>query len=96
MLETAAAARWRDVLARLRQGPSPRGEQFDLCRELLARAPSSPEAAQAARLLLEGAIADVATSIDDTQAIMELLKSADRGIVEIAALIAPPSINTPR
>jgi hypothetical protein len=96
MLEARETARWRDVLARLRRGPSPRGEQFDLCRELLARAPSSNEAAQAARLLLEGAMADVATGIDDAQAIMELLKAADRGVVEIAALIAPRTLDLPR
>jgi hypothetical protein len=96
MLEGPETARWREVLARLRRGPSPRGEQFDLCRELLARAPSSNQAAQAVRLLLEGAIADVATGIDDAQAIMELLKAADRGSVEIAALIVDPSLDTPR
>ena len=87
MCDDGTVIRWRDVLASLRKGPSPRGEEFDLCRQLLASAPFSAEAAQAVHLLLEGAMADVATSIDDAQSIMALLKAIDRGEVATAELI---------
>ncbi|MCS7181594.1 MAG: MRP8 family protein [Thermoanaerobaculum sp.] len=73
-----ALERYRDTVARLRQGPHPQGEAFDLCREVLAVAPHTPEAQQALRYLLEGAMADAHTSIADAQVIMALLKALDR------------------
>lgn len=78
---------FRQVVSRLRQGPYPQGETFELCREVLAAAPSSPEAAQALRVLLEGAMADAHTSISDAQIIMRLLKALDRGEVRPGTLL---------
>ena len=67
--------RWRAVLARLRRGPSPRGDRFEMCREVLAAAPEGDAARAAARLLLEGAMADAATTIADAQDVMDALKA---------------------
>lgn len=78
---------FREVVNRVRQGPHPQGEEFELCREVLAAAPASSEAAQALRVLLEGAMADARTSIADAQIIMRLLKALDRGEVEPADLV---------
>lgn len=78
--------RWRALLARLRRGPSPRGEQFELCREVMAAAPDTDEGRAAARMLLEGAMADATTSIADAQDVMEALRALDRGQLELADL----------
>jgi hypothetical protein len=79
--------RWRVVLERLQRGPVPRGEQFELCREVLAAAPETPDGREAARLLLEGAMADVATSIADAQEVMSLLRALSRGEFDLAQLL---------
>ncbi|MGE5237000.1 MAG: hypothetical protein ACM3O7_11690 [Acidobacteriota bacterium] len=79
--------RWTELLGRLRLGPAPRGEPFDLCRRVLASAPAAPEAAEAARLLLEGAMGDATTEIRDAQETMRLLQAAGRGEVRLAELI---------
>jgi hypothetical protein len=79
-------ARWRAMFARLRRGPSPRGERFELCREVLAVAPDSDEGREAARQLLEGAMADAATSIADAQEVMRVLKAATRRELDLAEL----------
>ncbi len=81
--------RWRGVLARLRLGPAPRGEEYDLCREVIAAAPATGHAHVAARRLLEGAMADPATTIADAQIVMALLKSLDRGECDLGALLEP-------
>ena len=81
--------RWSEVLERLRRGPAPRGDQFEMCREVLASAPGTPEGVEAARLLLEGAMADAATSIADAQDVMRALRAIGRGELEIARLLAP-------
>ncbi len=80
--------RWREVLARLRRGPVPRGERFEVCREVLAAAPASDEGRAAARVLLEGAMADAATSIADAQDVMQALKALSRGRIDIADLVS--------
>lgn len=74
------------MFARLRRGPSPRGERFELCREVLAAAPDSDEGREAARQLLEGAMADAATSIADAQEVMSVLKAATRRELDLADL----------
>jgi hypothetical protein len=79
---------WRDVVQRLQRGPAPRGEQFELCREVLAVAPDTPEGQEAARLLLEGAMADATTSIADAQDVMSLLKAMSSGDVAVTQLVA--------
>ena len=81
--------RWRAVLERARKGPAPGGEQFDLCREVLAAAPGTAEGREAARLLLEGAMADAATSIADAQEVMALLKALSHGALDLAQLLPP-------
>ncbi len=81
--------RWRGVLARLRRGPAPRGEEYDLCREVVAAAPATSHGRAAARRLLEGAMADAATTIADAQCVMALLKALDRGDLDLAALLEP-------
>jgi hypothetical protein len=78
---------WKSALARLRSGPAPRGETFDLCRRLLSVAPGSGEALQAARTLLEGAMADAATPIADAQVVMRLLRSLDRSEVQLSDIL---------
>lgn len=74
-----ANEQFRDLAQRLASGSRPPGEPFDACRRLLAGSPRGAEAGRALRVLLEGAIADAATSIADAQLIMALLKAADRG-----------------
>jgi hypothetical protein len=80
---------WRGVLGRLQRGPAPRGEQFELCREVLAAAPGTPEAREAARLLLEGSMADATTSIADAQDVMRLLRVMSSGELELTQLLDP-------
>ncbi len=79
--------RWRAVLGRIQRGPAPRGEQFELCREVLAAAPQTTEGREAARLLLEGAMADAATSIADAQEVMSLLRAVSRDALDLAQLL---------
>ncbi|HVN76990.1 MAG TPA: hypothetical protein VMT19_11770 [Thermoanaerobaculaceae bacterium] len=87
MTDPEQIERWRGVLARLRRGPAPRGEEFDLCREVLAVAPATTHRRTAARRLLEGAMADAGTSIADAQEVMALLKALDTGDLEIGRLL---------
>ncbi len=76
------------MFARLQRGPVPRGEKFELCREVLAAAPESDEGLQAARLLLEGAMGDAATSIADAQEVMRALKALSRGELDLRTLFS--------
>lgn len=87
MVDEGRLSAFRAAVNRLRQGPSPRGEEFELCREVLAAAPDSPEASKALRMLLEGAMADAHTSIADAQVIMQLLKALDRDEVQPADIL---------
>ncbi len=90
MPATVRERRWRELISRLRHGPPPRGEQFDLCRRVAAAAPGTAEAEAALRMLLEGAMADASTPIDDAQEIMLLLKAADAGTLRLGDLLAAP------
>jgi hypothetical protein len=74
------------MFARLRRGPCPRGEQFELCREVLAVTPESDEGREAARQLLEGAMADSKTNIADAQEVMYVLKAAARRELDLTDL----------
>jgi hypothetical protein len=89
VVSTEEIGRWRAVLERLRKGPAPRGEQFELCREVLAAAPGTPEGREAARLLLEGAMADAVTSIADAQDVMKLLRALSSGALDLSLLLSP-------
>ena len=83
-------AHWREVFAQLLAGPAPRGEEFDLCRQLARQAPGSPEAATAARVLLEGAMADAVTPVATAQQVMAILKAAGQGRLDLVDLFAAP------
>lgn len=82
---------WREVVGRLEAGPAPRGEAFDLARRVLRTSPATAEAEKALRLLLEGAVADACSGIEDTQAVMAMLKALDRGAIRCSDLLPPPS-----
>jgi hypothetical protein len=82
-----AQERWRRVVGRLAAGPPPRGETFDICRRALAKLADPGARAAATRILLEGAMADAATDVDDAQCVMQILKAADRGDCTIAELL---------
>ena len=90
MADAATLERWRDVVDRLRRGPAPRGESFDLCRRLIDTAADTPETASAIRMLLEGAMADALTDTRDSQAVMSVLKALDRAEVRPGDLISRP------
>ena len=87
MVSAEELERWRAMLERLCRGPIPRGERFELCREVLAAAPGSDEGRTAARILLEGAMADAGTSIADAQDVMQTLKAIDRRGLDLADLL---------
>jgi hypothetical protein len=78
--------RWRALLDCLSQSAPPWGETFDLCRSIVRGPAPAAERNEAARLLLEGAMADSTTPVDDAQEIMRLLKAVSRGEVMLAAL----------
>lgn len=81
---------WREIVSRLRRGSVPRGEEFDEARRFLDSSPPTSEAALAVRYLLEGAIADALTSIEDAQAVMSILRAWDRGELLVDELLHPP------
>lgn len=89
MLDSGDSGRFRDLAQRLAGGLRPEGEPFEACRRLLAGGARGAEAGEALRVLLEGAIADAATSIADAQTIMSLLKATDRGRLRLEELLAP-------
>lgn len=78
---------WRGLVERLCRGPVPRGETFDLCRQIVRLARASSEADRAVRTLLEGAMADSLTTISDAQDTMRALRALDRGEVHTRDLI---------
>ena len=82
--------RWHEVLFRLVDGPAPRGVEFDFCRRVVREAPTTPEAAAAARMLLEGAMADDLTDVADTPEVMAILRAAGHGRLDFADLMDPP------
>lgn len=54
---------------------------------MLAAAPASAEATEAARILLEGAMADATTSISDAQLVMRALKAIGRGELSLTDVL---------
>lgn len=81
--------RFRDLVQRLVVAKRPAGEPFDTSRRLLAGGVRGEAGGQALRVLLEGAMADASTSIEDAQTIMALLKAADAGRVRLEQLLPP-------
>lgn len=72
------------------RGPAPRGEEFDLYRQVVRTVPGRDEAVAAARLLLEGAMADAMTDVEDAQEVMAILCAAGRGQLDLARLLDAP------
>jgi len=68
-----------EAARRILGGPRPAGEEFDACRAVLRHDPRAPEAFAAACMLLEGALADPGLAIDDTRAVVRLLRALARG-----------------
>ncbi|MEP0773212.1 MAG: hypothetical protein HRF46_02480 [Acidobacteriota bacterium] len=89
MLPEGDVQRFRELARRLASGSRPPGEPFDACRRLLAASRQGPEAGHALRVLLEGAMADAATSIADAQLIMVVLKAVDRSQLTLDKLLPP-------
>ena len=77
----------RRVVRRLLDGPSPAGTDFDACRAVLTADDDTDRRFQALCMLLEGALADARTPVDDAQVIVPLLKDLARGRVTPAELL---------
>ena len=75
-LDRKEAAR---LVRRLLSGEDPRGPEFDACRALIRGEPRSEATFHALITLLEGALADPALDIDDTQVLVPLIKDLARG-----------------
>jgi hypothetical protein len=90
MAHLAELARWRRLIERLVASPFPRGDQFDLCRRVLALAQVGETGATAARQLLEGSMTDAGTPIDTAQEVMALLRALDRCDVSLEAILSSP------
>jgi hypothetical protein len=74
-------AAYHELVSRLLQGTSPHGREFDACRAVLSQEPTGDSTMQALCMLLEGALADAETGIDDTRTVVPLLKELARGTV---------------
>jgi hypothetical protein len=82
--------RFRDLVGRILASERPGGAELDTCRAAFNAAINAGEnevAYQALCMLLEGALADPALSIDDTQILVPLLRALARGTVEPGELI---------
>lgn len=90
MPDDAELTRWRVVIAHLCAGPAPRGRTFDLCRDVIRLAADRPEAIEAARTLIEGAMADALTDVATAQDVMRILTALRRNSLDLAALLTPP------
>jgi len=90
MPDDAELTRWRLVIFQLCVGPAPRGHTFDVCREVIRRAPDRPEAIEAARTLLEGAMADALTNVTTAQDVMHILTALSHNSLDLTTLLAPP------
>jgi hypothetical protein len=78
---------YRRVVQRVVAGRIPPGADFDACRAVLRAGPSSEEAFTALSMLLEGALADPAFDIGDTQLLVPLIKELARGSVRAEELL---------
>ncbi len=77
----------RRLVHRLREGPTPRGVDFDACRAVLDADSSEDLGFQALCMLLEGALADAATPVDDAMVLVPLLKDLARGRIHPEELL---------
>jgi hypothetical protein len=69
---------FRTLVARLLIGGRPTGRDFDACRAILRSPCGNEERYHALCMLLEGALADPALSIDDTRTVVRLLQQLAR------------------
>lgn len=72
---------YRVVVRRLIDGDLPRGQQYEACRAVLRNGQSSEMTFGALCMLLEGALADPALAIDDTQVVVAVLKGLAQGTI---------------
>ncbi len=72
---------YRTVVRRLVGGDLPRGQQYDACRAVLRGDQPAETVFGALCMLLEGALADPALAIDDTQVVVRLLKGLAQGTI---------------
>jgi len=86
-LSPPANERYRRLVERVVSGHIPQGPDFDACRAVLRSSPSGEEAFTAMAMLLEGALADPAFDIGDTQLLVPLLKELARGGVRAEDLL---------
>lgn len=78
---------YRRLVQRVLAGRIPRGADFDACRAVLRTGLSGEAAFTALAMLLEGALADPAFDIGDTQLLVPLLKELGRGSVRAEELL---------
>ncbi len=79
--------RYRDLVQRLFAAGVPAGEVFDAARAVVRSEPDSQTAFKAMCMLLEGALADPAMDIEDTQVLVPLLKNLARGTFAVGDLL---------
>jgi len=58
-----------------------------MARAALLAVPAPIDAREAVRLLLEGAMGDATTGIEDAQDVMAMLQAAKRGSLDLADLV---------
>ena len=78
---------YRRLVERVVNGHIPQGPDFEACRAVLRASPSGDTAFTALAMLLEGALADPAFDIGDTQQLVPLLKELARGSVRAEDLL---------
>jgi hypothetical protein len=61
-----------------------------VCRDVVRSAPGSEEAVAAARMLLEGAMADATTDVADAQEVMRVLKALSRRELALRDVLPRP------
>lgn len=69
------------------EGPVPVGVEFDAARTILSEDPSHPSSFNALCVLLEGALADPTFPVEETQALVPLLKALARGTLGVRDLL---------
>ncbi len=80
-------ASFRALVGRLLSGGPSRGEELDACRAAVRGDLPAEARFEALCMVLEGALADPALPIDDTHAVVALLKALARGTVAAGDLL---------
>lgn len=79
--------RYRALVRRILDGGPPHGVPFDSCRAVVRAEPESRSAFPALCMLLEGALADAALPVEETQLLVPLIKDLARGLVAPGDLV---------